>query len=96
MAGISKAVINSRDTLIRSELESFSPTKERYTLVAKVVNVGIALLVYARDEQVGTRVRDVQTAWTGCGPAWMGNKGAVGVRFRLAGQSDEDVGEVFT
>ena len=96
MAGISKAVINSRDTLIRSELESFSPTKERYTLVAKVVNVGIALLVYARDEQVGTRVRDVQTAWTGCGPAWMGNKGAVGVRFRLAGQSEEDVGEVFT
>ena len=96
MAGISKAVINSRDTLIRSELESFSPTKERYTLVAKVVNVGIALLVYARDEQVGTRVRDVQTAWTGCGPAWMGNKGAVGVRFRLSGQSEEDVGEVFT
>ena len=96
MAGISKAVINSRDTLIRSELENFSPTKERYTLVAKVVNVGIALLVYARDEQVGTRVRDVQTAWTGCGPAWMGNKGAVGVRFRMAGQSEEDVGEVFT
>ena len=54
------------------------------------------VLVYARDEQVGTRVRDVQTAWTGCGPAWMGNKGAVGVRFRLAGQSEEDVGEVFT
>lgn len=52
--------------------------------------------MYARDEEVGPRIRDVQTSWTGCGPAWMGNKGAVGVRFRLAGQSDEDIGETFT
>lgn len=96
VAGISKAVISSRDKLIRSELEKFSPTKENYSLVAKIVNVGIALLVYARDEEVGPRIRDVQTSWTGCGPAWMGNKGAVGVRFRLAGQGDEDIGETFT
>jgi len=64
--------------------------------VAKIVNVGIALLVYARDEEIGPRIQDVQTSWTGCGPIWMGNKGAVGVRFRLAGQGEEDVGETFT
>lgn len=70
--------------------------KCRYTLVARVVNVGVALLVYARDEEIGTRVRDVQTQWTGCGPGWMGNKGAVGVRFRIEGIGEGDVGETFT
>ena len=67
-----------------------------YMLVARVVNVGLALLVYARDEQIGVRVRDVQTQWTGCGPLWMGNKGAVGVRFRLDGMEEGGVGETFT
>lgn len=59
------------------------------------MNVGIALLVYARDDGVGRRVCDVQTQWTGCGPAGMGNKGGVGVRFRVKGE-DGGVGEIFT
>ena len=96
VSGFSRHVIESRDKLIRSQIEEHSPNKERYGLVAKVVNVGIALLVYARDERVAKRVRDVQTQWTGCGPMWMGNKGAVGVRFRLVGNDDQDVGETFT
>ena len=83
VAGISRAVIESRNALILSQIEAHAPNKERYTLVAKVVNVGIALLLYARDEEIASRVRDVQTQWTGCGPLWMGNKGAVGIRLDL-------------
>ena len=95
VAGLSKSVITNRDDFIRSQIEAHSPTKDNYTLVARVVNVGVALLVYVKDEQLGKRVRDVQTQWTGCGPGWMGNKGAVGVRFRLEGEGS-GVGETFT
>lgn len=95
MSGLSRKVIDSRDALILSQIEEYAPYKERYTLIAKVVNVGVALLVYGRDDGVGSRVQDVQTQWTGCGPAYMGNKGAVGVRFRVPG-NDGEVGEVFT
>ena len=48
------------------------------------------------DEKLGKKVCDVQTQWTGTGPGWMGNKGAVGVRFRLKGKQDHEAGEVFT
>lgn len=96
MSGLSRNVIESRDALIRSQIETHAPNKDRYLLVAKVVNVGVALLVYVRDESVGTRVCDVQTQWTGCGPGWMGNKGAVGVRFRISGQGADSAGETFT
>ncbi|KAG5219994.1 Inositol polyphosphate phosphatase OCRL [Salix suchowensis] len=54
-----------------------------YSLVAKIVNVGVALLVYALDEGVARSVCDVQTGWSSCGPLYMGNKGAVGIRFRI-------------
>ena len=61
-----------------------------YVLLAKVINVGVAILVYARDETIARRVTDVKTTWTGCGIAgWMGNKGAVGVRFRV---TSKDIG----
>ncbi|EJD02382.1 DNase I-like protein [Fomitiporia mediterranea MF3/22] len=96
LAGLSKSVIGSRDALIRSQIEAYAPNKESYMLVARIVNVGTALLVYARDEQIGQRVRDVQTQWTGCGPGYMGNKGAVAVRFRLAAEKDGELGETFT
>jgi hypothetical protein len=64
-----------------------------------MANVGVALLVYARDEGVGRRIRDVSTSWTGCGiGGYMGNKGAVGVRFRVVPEFDEshEPGEIFT
>ncbi|KAH8106784.1 Endonuclease/exonuclease/phosphatase [Cristinia sonorae] len=95
LSGLSKKVIESRDALILSQIEEHAPNKEKYTLIAKVVNVGVALLVYGRDDGVGKRVQDVQTQWTGCGPAYMGNKGAVGVRFRIP-TLNGGVGEVYT
>lgn len=88
-------MINNRDRHILSQIEANAPSKEPYSLVAKVVNVGVALLVYARDDGVARKVCDVQTQWTGCGPGYMGNKGAVGVRFRIAAD-DDGVGETVT
>jgi hypothetical protein len=87
-------VIESRNALILSQIEEHTPNKEKYSLVAKIVNVGVALLVYIKDDKF-PRVHEVQTQWTGCGPAYMGNKGAVGVRFRLATE-DGSIGETFT
>lgn len=52
-------------------------------------------MIYGRDSGIARKVCDVQTQWTGTGPAYMGNKGAVGVRFRVPGPG-EDVGETFT
>ncbi|KAH9857133.1 Endonuclease/exonuclease/phosphatase [Lenzites betulinus] len=95
LSGLSKHAIENRNALILSQIETHAPNKERYTLIAKVVNVGVALLVYGRDDGIGRRACDVQTQWTGCGPLYMGNKGAVGVRFRVPSQSG-GVGEVYT
>ncbi|KAK2466803.1 hypothetical protein APHAL10511_001061 [Amanita phalloides] len=94
-AGLSKSVIDNRNAHILSQIEAHAPKKERYTLIAKEVNVGVALLVYGLDDGLARKVTDVQTQWTSCGPAWMGNKGAVGVRFRVQGDNGE-VGETFT
>ena len=95
VSGLSASVLDDRNALILAQLETHSPNKERYALIAKVVNVGVALLVYGRDDGVARAVCDVQTQWTGTGPAYMGNKGAVGVRFRVPGPAG-GVGETFT
>ena len=68
---MSRSVITARDALIRSQIEEHAPDQEPYTLIAREVFVGVALLVYARDSGIGRRVCDVQTTWTGCGPAWL-------------------------
>lgn len=94
VAGLSKSVIDNRNSLILSQIEANAPNNEKYSLVATVVNVSVALLVYILDERF-PRVADVQTSWTGCGPAYLGNKGAVSVRFRLAGE-DGGLGETLT
>lgn len=95
MSGFSKGVIDERASHILSEIEANAPTKERYSLLVKVVNGGVALLVYAKDDGVARKVTDVQTSWTSCGPFYMGNKGAVGARFRVADEGS-DTGETFT
>ncbi|KAH7340209.1 inositol polyphosphate phosphatase [Rhizoctonia solani] len=99
LTGLSKGVVAGRDELLRSQIEkhnSLAGEHTAYTLVAKAVNVGVALLIYARDHGVGQRICDVQTAWTGFGPAWVGNKGAVGVRFRISSEFGTGGGEVMT
>ncbi|KAL0946695.1 hypothetical protein HGRIS_012882 [Hohenbuehelia grisea] len=98
LAGLSKSVINERDTHILSQIQAHAPGKESYSLVAKVVNVGVALLVYARDDGVARNICDVQTQWTGTGPMFMGNKGAVGIRFRVrpSREDSDGVGETYT
>jgi hypothetical protein len=94
--GLSQKVLDSRDKLIQSEIEKHAPKQERYSLVAKIANVGVALLLYVRDDKLASRVVDVQTQWTGCGLLrCMGNKGAVGIRFRIQGE-DGAVGETYT
>ncbi|KAF9469211.1 Endonuclease/exonuclease/phosphatase [Collybia nuda] len=95
LSGFSKTVIDDRNALILSQIEANAPNKERYLLIAKVVHAGVALLVYGRDDGVARTVCDVQTQWTGTGPVYMGNKGAVGVRFRIPGDNDAP-GETFT
>lgn len=95
LTGMSKAVMRSRHELIQSQIEQHAPNKERYVLVAKTVYVGCALLVYARDDTVGRRILNVQTQWTGFGLGDMGNKSAVGVRFRLKGRNGHS-DEIFT
>lgn len=78
-----------------SQIEAHAPNKEPYALIAKVVNVGVALLVYGRDDGVARYVTDVETTWTGCGPLYLGNKGAVGVRFHIK-STEGTVGETYT
>ncbi|KAG8738727.1 hypothetical protein FRC10_006562 [Ceratobasidium sp. 414] len=96
---LSQSVIATRDELLRSQIEkhnSINGEQVSYTLVAKAVNVGVALLVYARDHGIGQRICDVQTSWTGFGPGWVGNKCAVGVRFRVGAGVNSEGGEVMT
>ncbi|KAF9454631.1 DNase I-like protein [Macrolepiota fuliginosa MF-IS2] len=95
LCGFSRSVIENRNALILSQIEACAPNKQRYSLIAQVVNVGVALLVYGRDDGIARKVLDVQTQWTGFGPLFMGNKGAVGVRFRVC-ETDEDAGETYT
>lgn len=92
--GRSRHVVDSRNQLILKEVQAHGGGE--YTLVARSVNVGVALLVYARDAGIGRRITDVQTSWTGCGPLWMGNKGAVAVRFRVKAEDEGAADEVFT
>ncbi|TFY52372.1 hypothetical protein EVJ58_g10054, partial [Rhodofomes roseus] len=57
-AGLSKSVIENRNALILSQIEAHAPNKEKYALIATVVNVGVALLVYgARRRRRTARVR---------------------------------------
>ncbi|KAJ7120487.1 Endonuclease/exonuclease/phosphatase [Mycena crocata] len=95
LSGLSQKVLANRSAHILEQIEANALNKERYALIASIVNGGVALLVYARDAGVARTACDVQTSWTGTGPGYMGNKGAVGVRFRVPGEGSA-VGETFT
>ncbi|KZT56412.1 skeletal muscle/kidney enriched inositol 5-phosphatase [Calocera cornea HHB12733] len=100
LAGFSGSVLSTRDDMIRDQLEKNlsqgASEPQKYSLMAKHARVGIALLVYAREGTVAGRVRDVQIRGVGCGQLGMGNKGAVGVRFRLGPDDGDGEGEIFT
>ncbi|TFL07423.1 skeletal muscle/kidney enriched inositol 5-phosphatase [Pterulicium gracile] len=95
LSGRSTQLLQDREKHILASIEANSPTQERYTLLGKVVNVGVALLVFAVDSGVARRACDIQTQWTGSGPCYMGNKGAVGLRFRVPTESG-GLGETYT
>ncbi|KAJ7097763.1 inositol polyphosphate phosphatase [Mycena belliarum] len=95
LSGLSSSVIANRNAHVLAQIEENALNNEKYALIAKIVNGGVALLVYARDAGVARTACDVHTSWTGSGPGYMGNKGAVGVRFRVPG-ADGGPGEIFT
>ena len=97
VTGLSHSIIQSRDALIRAEIEKHN--KIPYELVGKIVSVGVAMLVYAKNDEHGIaqRIRNVETEFTSLGPLWLGNKGAVGLRFRLLDESNpHSPGEIYT
>ncbi|VDB82923.1 unnamed protein product [Peniophora sp. CBMAI 1063] len=97
LAGFSGPVMKDRVAHLEKQLEIAANGKEQYSLVAKEVNVGIALLVFAKDSGVARRIKDVQTTWSGCGPGYMGNKGGVAVRFTVQpAEGIDGPGEVYT
>ncbi|KAJ6497029.1 Endonuclease/exonuclease/phosphatase [Mycena vitilis] len=95
LSGLSNKVVDARCAHILAQLEENSLKNEAYALVAKVVNGGVALLVFARDASAARKACDVHTSWTGSGPGYMSNKGAVGVRFRVPSE-EGGPGETFT
>lgn len=85
-------IVNSTSTSTTSTTE-ISTEKETYTLLAKKVLGGIALLVYGRDKTITNKVVDVRVATSGVGVfGLMGNKGAVGVRISVDqfGEGDDE------
>ncbi|KAF8587380.1 DNase I-like protein [Ramaria rubella] len=86
-SGLSKSVIKNRDDLIRSQVERHSPNKERYTLVAREVLAGVSVTY----NPIGP-VADLHGLWA---LVLGGNKGAVGIRFRVRAE-DGGAGEIFT
>lgn len=95
LLGLTKTALDLHDHKIKEAIErhtstdSSSATDETYTLMAKKVLGGIALLVYTRDKTVTSKVVDVRVATAACGIAnLMGNKGGVGVRIAMAGEGE--------
>lgn len=103
LAGLTRKALDLHDDKLRVAIESLYTTaaspgnadeggKTRYSLVARRAIGGIALLVYARDETVATRIKDVQVNSVGCGVfGLLGNKGAVGIRVTLRESAGSEV-----
>ena len=92
--GLSQTVLDAHDNIIANCIDHATGRAEKYTLVSKTIHGGMALLVYTRDATVTKRVADVRVAAAGCGPLFMANKGAVGVRLSLSREDGDD--EAFT
>ncbi|ORY78479.1 Endonuclease/exonuclease/phosphatase [Leucosporidium creatinivorum] len=91
LLGLTQVALDAHDHLILEAIESHAGGKETYTLLAKSVLGGIALLVYGRDKTVTGKVVDVRVAKAACGIGrLMGNKGAVGVRVVLEPEEEDE------
>lgn len=99
MLGLTKTALNEHDYKLKAAIESHAAVTsstsktqalpETYTLMAKKVLGGIALLVYTRDLTITNKVVDVRVATAACGVfRLMGNKGGVGVRISVDDISD--------
>lgn len=86
---MTRHALDVHDDKLRTAIESLYANsgddgKVRYSLVGRRAIGGIALLVYARDDTVATRIKDVQVNTVGCGVfGLLGNKGAVAIRVTL-------------
>ncbi|CAG8456567.1 3155_t:CDS:2 [Funneliformis mosseae] len=58
----------------------YNCTRERYYQVTRSIFVGLALVIYVRDELIN-QIKDVEVEQIGVGPMWIGNKGAIVVRL---------------
>ena len=94
LTGLSRGIVDSRNALILKEIQAHTGTE--YSLVARAVYAGVALLVYANDDGIAKRIDTVQTSWTGFGPIYMGNKSAAAIRFRVRASSSDVSDETFT
>ncbi|KAK9894668.1 DNase I-like protein [Cystobasidium minutum MCA 4210] len=93
LAGYTASHLDKFESKIRNALDSQTNedgTDLSYTLMGRRSIGALALLVFVKD-QLSRSIQDISTAVVGCGPLFMSNKGAVGLRFRL-----EDTREVFT
>jgi phosphatidylinositol-bisphosphatase len=99
LSGLTKTALDLHDYKLKEAVERYAAVtgasekkgRETYTLMAKKVLGGIALLVYTRDRTVTSRVVDVRVATAACGMfKVMGNKGGVGVRIVLDDEEDDE------
>lgn len=99
LMGLTRVALDEHDQQLKNSIEehvasnstSKSSDRETYTLMAKKVLGGIALLVYTRDSTTTGKVVDVRVAHAACGiGGLMGNKGGVGVRITLDDQEDDE------
>jgi hypothetical protein len=79
--GFTGTLLRDRDRDIRSLIEAHN--RARYTLIANTILGGTALLLYAKDSSVSSRIRDVEITSVGLGPLHLVNKSAVGVRMAI-------------
>ncbi|CAI2171072.1 6274_t:CDS:2, partial [Funneliformis geosporum] len=61
----------------------YNCTRERYYQVTRGIFVGLALVIYVRDELIN-QIKDVEVEEIGVGPMWIGNKGAIMARLIIS------------
>ncbi|GAA5900550.1 phosphoinositide 5-phosphatase INP54 [Sporobolomyces salmoneus] len=96
LAGFTSTALDLHEDKIKLAIERTHTKTEAggggttYSLISRKSLGGIALLVYSSDQTLTSRLQEVRVATAGCGVfGFMGNKGAVGIRFSLKGEEGE-------